>query len=163
MTQEKLKSILEYNPLTGIFKWVVKSSARTNICDIAGTVESQGYIHISIKSKKYKAHRLAFLYMNGYMPKMVDHINRIKGDNRWCNLQEADHKINTRNRSKNKNNTTGANGVYWNSNSNKYQAQIRVDGKSISLGYHTEFHEAVNARKNAEVLYGFSETHGKDI
>ena len=59
-------------------------------------------------------------------------------------------------------NTSGQTGVVWHKRDKKWQVNIRVSGKKVHLGYFIEFHEAVNARKNSEILYGFHENHGKD-
>lgn len=65
-----------------------------------GTVRKDGYIAAAVKGKQYLLHRLAFFYVNGYMPVEIDHINGIRSDNRISNLREVDHKENTRNRNK---------------------------------------------------------------
>ncbi len=161
LTQEYLKSILDYNPDTGVFKWAVSKAQRVERGDVAG-YDSKGYIRIEIDNKPYFAHRLAFLYMTGEMPvDQVDHKNRVRNDNRWINLKEASNSDNQKNKSLQKNNTSGVVGVAW--RETRWVARIMVDKKAINLGSFAEFHEAVNARKNAEIFYGFSENHGKDI
>lgn len=88
LTQKRLKKLLYYNPDTGIFTWKINS--RRSLKDApAGNLHPSGYIRIGIDSKEYRAHRLAFLYMEGYIPENdVDHINRVRDDNRWKNLRE---------------------------------------------------------------------------
>lgn len=54
LTYEELHSQLDYNPLTGIFKWKV-SISNIKIGDEAGTKHHSGYIHIGI-NKKYTKH-----------------------------------------------------------------------------------------------------------
>jgi len=85
ITQTILKELFSYNPDTGIFIRKVSISNQ-----VAGTVagsKDYDYIRIVVNKKRYLAHRLAFLYMLGKMPVEVDHINRNKHDNRWCNLR----------------------------------------------------------------------------
>ena len=51
---------------------------------------------------------------------------------------------------KNKNNTSGYSGVYWDKANNKWRSLIKVDRKSICLGRYVMFEDAVKARKKAE-------------
>ena len=55
------------------------------------------YTYIKIYNKRYRAHRLAFLYMTGEIPKLVDHINRLPWDNTWTNLRATNHRENALN------------------------------------------------------------------
>lgn len=97
LSQEYLKSILHYDPETGILSWKV-DRRRVKIGQIAGYL-CLGYVAIGIDGKLYKGHRLAWLYMTGEWPKdEIDHINRTKHDNRWVNLREATKEQNCDNR-----------------------------------------------------------------
>ena len=134
LTQAELKSRLHYNPETGIFTRIIATS-NVHIGDIAGTVKWNGYIGISIDSKIYYSHRLAWLYMTGSWPKdMIDHINMVKADNRFANLREADNSKNKINQPLLKSNTSGYKGVSFNKLINKFTAQIKINGKKKHLG-----------------------------
>lgn len=55
------------------------------------------------------------------------------------------------------NNTSGRTGVHLRKKSNKWLARISIKGKSIDLGLHESFEDAVAARQKAEIeLYGYS-------
>jgi len=145
LSQLKLKERLYYSPVTGEFTSVVGSNRKV------GTLKSNGYLQIKIQGKCYTAHRLAWLYVFGVWPEgQIDHINRIRNDNRICNLRDVDHKLNMGNNSKN---TSGYPGVRY--EGNKWRAQIGVEGRTIILGRFDTKEEAIQIRKEAETKYNF--------
>jgi len=162
LTQERLKSLLHYDPCTGVFTWLDRRSIRVAAGHIAGGIHPHGYIHIGINKRQYGAHRLAFLYMTGEMPvNQVDHINGVRDDNKWANLRHATHSINSKNRRKDKTNKSGVTGVHWNKRDERWQSNIRINWELLFLGYFTDWFEAVCARKSAETKYGFHINHGR--
>lgn len=162
LTQERLKDLLGYDPGTGIFTRVVKVS-NFNEGDIAGCLRPDGYLQISVDDRRYLAHRLAFLYITGSFPeKDVDHINGIRTDNKWKNIRIVDKRGNARNTKIPITNNSGALGVCWATRESKWMASIKIDGKGRHLGYFNKFDDAVKARKEADVKYGFHENHGRN-
>lgn len=162
ITQAILKSKLSYIPEAGIFTKVLKVSGRVKI---AGT-KNNGYIAIAINKKVYSAHRLAWLYMTGEWPKyMIDHINGIRDDNRFCNLREATNSENQMNRGIPKNNTSGFKGVCWHKQNCKWVAQIKINGKLTHLGCFEKVEDAHQAYcKGAENHHNaFSNTAVKTV
>ena len=114
LTQERLKEVLNYDPETGVFVWVVKPSKSIKIGNVAGSDHTTGYRHIAINRKIIKSHRLAWLYMTGaFPPDQIDHINRIRNDNRFVNLRAVTRSENQHNSGKRKNNTAGYKGVSY--------------------------------------------------
>lgn len=95
LTQKYLKGCLDYNLLTGDFTWKVrddvpKSTNSRMAGKSAGTIaKTHGYKVIRISGKLYLAHRLAFLYVLGYIPEFVDHIDRDRTNCSWINLRCA--------------------------------------------------------------------------
>ena len=147
LTQEYLKSILAYDPETGIFIRKTSPSNRVKIGDIAGSPNSKGYLQIMLKNKLYKSHRLAWLYIYGDFPKAdVDHINHDKADNRIINLREATKSENLQNQIKKQSgNKSGYLGVCFHKKSKKYSATISINRKQWHLGLFPtpeEAHEA---------------------
>jgi len=154
---------LKYDPVTGIVTRRFYSARKGERIKQVGSLHKSGYLHGRVNSKNYKVHRLAWYLYYGEFPKEnIDHINGIRTDNRIGNLRDVSFLENGRNQKKPKRNTSGVQGVYSQKGRPHWYAQIRVNGKNIFLGSFLEFHEAVNARKNAEVLYGFHKNHGRD-
>jgi len=154
LTQEELKKFLHYEPETGMFIWLVDRGGGTKIGNIAGFIRKDGYRHIKIFSKHYLSGRLAFFYMTGKWPEHeIDHINRIRDDDRWCNLRVVTRQQNNRNQNIQKNNTSGIKGVHWIQRLNKWQARIWINKKTVSLGCFNNIEEAAKARKEAEIEY----------
>jgi hypothetical protein len=142
---DKLKQLLEYNPETGLFIWKVATAHRTLVGTIAGSVNCSGYVRLQIAGKLYQAHRLAWLYMTGSLPKEhIDHVNGIKQDNRWCNLREASNGQNQQNQKLQKNNTVGVKGLTYREASGNRAAIYIASVKCLG----TSYTKAISVLKN---------------
>jgi hypothetical protein len=155
---EQVKNYLaEYFDLNakGEFIWKKSPSARVVVGNVAGVMR-RGYRVLTIRGKKYPAHRLVWLAHNGSYPlSFIDHCNGIKDDNRIENLRDVSNAVNMQNRQgrANSNTTSGVLGVYWGKNVNKWIATIKVNYKKIHLGCFKLLEHAVEARKAAENKY----------
>lgn len=123
-------------------------------------VDSKGYARGSYKGKN---RFMARLIMKIDDPKIyVDHINGNTLDNRKCNLRLANNSQNQANRQMHSTNTTGYRGVCWAKDTQKWQASIKVNRKSIYLGQYTNIEDAANAyKKAAEEYFGDFAEHKK--
>ncbi len=133
LTQERLKELLSYDPLTGVFLWKV-NRYRVKAGDRAGCVSSSnGYRIIRIDQKNYSEHCLAWFFMTGAWPKdEIDHRDLDKARNVWDNLREATGSQNKANRrAKGK----YPKGVSFHRASGLFSSRAQKDGKQISLGY----------------------------
>ena len=144
LTAERLRTLLYYDPKIGVFSWRhgMPTARSTHINprrtgDRAGCAGSKdGYWRIRIDRYLFLAHRLAWLYMTGEWPKeQIDHINRDRADNRWCNLRAASHRENMMNKKLNRNNKSGFRGVSFDKRSKKWTSKIMIHRKGIHLGY----------------------------
>lgn len=83
----------------------------------------------------------------------TDHINGDGLDNRRGNLRICSNSQNLMNRGKQKNNASGFKGVWWQKIERKWQAQIQVNKKVISLGYYPTKECAAIAYNEAATKY----------
>lgn len=145
LTHERLKSLLIYNPATGVF---TRNGKR------AGTIHHTGYRYVGVDGDVIIEHRLAWFYVYGVWPEGdLDHINRVRSDNRISNLREATRAANCQNQPTRKTNKSGRTGVYYHKVSGKWAAVISVDKKQIHLGVYDTIEEAVTARRAAETAH----------
>ncbi len=165
ITQEQLKELLHYCPETGVWTWLVDRGGMRK-GDVAGCImASRGkkYIYIGVLGYRPRAHRLAFLYMNGAIPENdVDHEDGNGLNNRWSNLRAVTPAGNAKNQRLHSSNVSGKSGVSWHKRDRKWQAIITVDGRKKQLGYFSKKEEAIAARESAEIEFGYHKNHGTD-
>jgi Putative phage serine protease XkdF/HNH endonuclease len=89
-TPERLRELMDYDPLTGVFTAKVRTGGRVVPGTVLGT-NNCGYVRISVDGKLYYGHQLAFLFMTGSIPSEIDHDDRKRGNNRWANLRDVTH------------------------------------------------------------------------
>jgi hypothetical protein len=151
LTNDRLKELFHYNPDTGAF--TTRSEApqwgRTRNAQ-GGVIHESGYLMISIQRRLYRAHRLAWLYMNGVWPSgQIDHINGMRNDNRWSNLRDVPHWMNNQNqRQATSKSLSGLLGV--SKKRKRWEAKIGVNGQTLHLGIFdtpVEAHEAYLSAK----------------
>lgn len=158
LKRERLLELLSYEPETGIFRWL-ESRGRVSVGQIAGSLKDtpdSGYILIRIDGETYRAHRLAWLYVNDkWPPNDIDHINGIRHDNRFCNLREATRSENLANSRLRSCSTSGLKGAYWEKRRLCWYSNITFMMKNEFLGYFSTAEEAHAAYvKKAKELRG---------
>lgn len=122
ITQERLKAVLHYDPSTGEFIRIAKTGRKGRIGAIVGSRNSAGYIVISIDGKRDYAQRLAFIYMTGKCPAIVDHVDQDTSNNAWANLRPATKSLNAYNSKTPASNSSGLKGASWHRAGRKWQA-----------------------------------------
>lgn len=150
---DEVRGQIAYDPESGLFTWV-KDRGKNKLAGlIAGTVGNHGYIQITINYQRVLAHRLAWAmhYLEDPGDLQIDHINRVRTDNRIVNLRLVDRSENQRNCNLQKNNTSGYRGVTWNRRRNKWQAKVIVRGREHWLGCFSSAEAAAAAISNANL------------
>lgn len=120
-------------------------------------IEKRHY-HIHYKRAKLVLHRLFFYWHNGFLPRLVDHKDTNPQNNKIENLRELTTSQNTRNSHKIKKKTSSKyKGVCWNKQHKKWQANLTLNYKMISLGYYSNEDDAGQAYNDAIRKYGLEE------
>lgn len=169
MNPERLKILLTYNEETGEFhrrerpRSDFSSDRNYGIFAAryagkkAGHSMKNGYVQIRLDGRLYFAHRLAFLYVHGFMPKEVDHINGDPSNNRISNLRAATREQNNRNCRSSLGSTSKYLGVCFARNLKRKQwvAQISPNREHIVIGrYETEDEAAIAYNEKAKEYFG---------
>lgn len=150
ISQSELKKHLSYDPLTGYFTRNV-SAGVSKQGSIAGTKHCLGYINIGLKGQIYPAHRLAWLYVYGEFPSgILDHINRVRHDNRIENLRCVTRSENGINVKLSKRNTTGIKHVSYSEKTGKWYCQLSIKGVKKHKGPFDTKEDAAEAAKTLQ-------------
>jgi hypothetical protein len=136
LTQKRLKELLHYDPVSGVFTRLTDNRRGSRVGDIAGSHHHDGYIYIYVDGANYAAHRLAWLYVHGRWPFVdVDHKHGKEAGNGIENLREATEKLNAQNeRNARISSKSGLLGAYWSKSHKGWCAGITVARRKKWLG-----------------------------
>ena len=154
-TQARLKVLFEYREDGTLIRKVLPSKmSRAKIGEVVkGGVCTSGYYQIHVDGVYYFLHHIIWVWHHGYWPEnQIDHINRIRVDNRIENLREVSQVCNSRNCSLQDRNRVGVKGVGWHKKDCRWAVHIRVValGGLKYLGSFRDLTEAVAHRYAAE-------------
>jgi hypothetical protein len=164
LTQQKVKDIINYDPLTGIFTWKVSSQRMKEGKELTSikrtTPNAKPYYRTRIYGEHIVLHRLAFIFMlDRYPEKCVDHINGNTLDNRWNNLRECSISENNVNSKLYNTNTSGHKGISVVSSGYLAHTQFK---KVRYQKYFNNKEEAITWIKNKrEEIHGEFFNHGE--
>jgi hypothetical protein len=163
LTQEQALALFEYrdgklfwrhcvlsNPseLTAADKRHLKYAGRK-----AGTGNGNGYLTTSYRDKRYYIHHLVFLMFHGYRPKLLDHINGVRDDNRIENLREVTTSQNSMNTSLRSDNVSGTKGVSWHKGAKKWTVTLQVGKVPKYMGLYEDYELACLMASEARDAY----------
>lgn len=134
LTADHLRTLVHYDPETGVFTRIRKTCNRVKVGDVCGSPNSNGYLQVSIENRLYLLANLAVLYMTGSWPTgTVDHRNTVRTDNRWDNLRDIPNDVNQQNRrTASRSSKSGLLGV--SPSHGRWAASIQVNKKKRHLG-----------------------------
>jgi hypothetical protein len=131
LTAERCRELFEYR--AGVLYWRVdRPLVNGGVLRMAGKVAGSinkvtRYCEISADGRRYYRHQLVFLMHHGYIPKLIDHENRVRGDDHIENLREATQAENLRN--------NDSRGYSWNKRKLLWEAYGWANGRKQHLGY----------------------------
>ena len=172
-SSETLDQLLRLDRETGFLYWRSRPTEMFSNADAAKAWNARwagekalsgiscGYRRGSIQGSSVLAHRVVWKMAHGEEPRVIDHENGDKTDNRPSNLRSVTHGENSRNAKRSAANTSGFSGVVWNKRVGKWQSQIGYRSRNIVLGHYDQFDDAISARLDAERTYGFHPNHGR--
>jgi hypothetical protein len=164
LTYQRATELLDYAPLTGVLTWLRRPIRPEEIArdkgwnnrfagKEAGCITPYGYRLVCVTSElfveeKFLGHILGWLLYYGEWPRMqIDHINRVRHDNRIANLRLATVSQNMTNGKLRCNNTSGVKGVHYNKQRNNWIASLNKDGVTVFRQSYRTMEEAVAARQ----------------
>ena len=133
ISQDYLNKIFEYKNGKLFYKNKTHKFSKIKIGDEAGSMYSNGYLNVKLHQKPYAVHRIIFMMFNGFLPKILDHIDGNKLNNKIENLRECDYVTNGYNRKLGINNTSGHKNVAWNKTIKKWRVTLMVKKKFKDL------------------------------
>lgn len=128
LTQARLKELLDYDSSTGEFSRLSGLKGHKAGSKVGSL--THGYEVICIDKKKYYSHRLAFLFMEGRLPKLIDHIDGNGLNNAYANLRECSQSENLANKTNQSNNSSLIKGVCYIKSREAYRARVEIKGIS---------------------------------
>lgn len=132
VTQETLKELFDYKDGNLIWK-VNKGLAKAG--DIAGeTPDSTGYRKVMVNGITYRLHRLVWMWFNGDTTENIKFKDGDRTNTSIENLAVVTKEDLLRGRIKFKNSTSQFKGVYFNSKTNKFVAQVKHKNKTVYVG-----------------------------
>ena len=159
LTVAQLKEVLAYDPETGDFRWLPRPGNAPFNARSAGKLAGHragDYWRIRFDGRNHAAHRLAWLYVHGRLPKGdVDHRDGNGLNNRIDNLRACKTKSQNRANQRMPQRRDHPVGCCWIESRKKWQVYIGARGKRVFVGLFTSRDAAERAYVDmAEELHG---------
>jgi len=149
----RVRELFDYDEHTGLLQWKVRASNRISIGDYVKPSKKPGYVHVGVDGENRLAHHVVWVWNYGSMPDGdVDHINRVRSDNRLANLRCSSRSENILNSERTS--VLGRPGVIR-TPGGKFAVGIHVNRIRTYVGTYPTLEQAAEAYENKHVeLYG---------
>jgi hypothetical protein len=165
LDRQKAESLFRYDQSTGGLFWKERPRSHFNttrgwklfnkkFCGKeAGFLGPAGYRIVEIDGNGWAVHRIVWLLHTGFLPERLDHVNRVRSDNRIENLRECSASQNTVNSSKKPEGCYLVRG--------RWRVLVGFNNKNIHVGYFRDKDAAQKAyaRKRNELFGDFVPHH----
>ena len=138
-----LREYLDYDAETGALTWRLPPAQCVKSGSLAGSRSDKGYLRVGFRSRLYMAHHVVWALAHGrWSEKELDHINRVRDDNRLDNLRECDRAENMQNQGIAGRGSNRLIGASFDKTHGKFTAKIRKDNRQVHLGHYDPEEEA---------------------
>lgn len=158
------RSIIQYNPLTGSFKWITTVLGHS-MGGPAGYWDRDRYLRIWVKGHIYSAASIAWYLSHGEWPKgIIDHIDKNPANNKLDNLRDVPQGLNCLNKRRWSKTGLPA-GVYR--ERGRYRVTINLLNTAKNLGSYDTLEEATAVveaanKKRWELVERWGQVEKKD-
>ena len=150
-SQHRLKELFDYQD--GCLFWKNTAGSKALKGSAVGWIEKNGYMATNVDKKRYRIHRIIFMYHYGWCPDVIDHIDGNRANNRIENLRASSWQKNQFNKKTSKNNKLGLKGVCI--EDGRHKATIKFNNKSMHIGYYDTAEQAHEAyMMKAKEIFG---------
>jgi hypothetical protein len=139
VTHDEVRKLFDYDSENGYFiRFIGIPGASAG--RVTGCIRKDGYDQLSANRKRELTHRLVWLWVHGYLPEQIDHIDGNRLNNRIANLREATTSQNHGNMARPTKNTSGYKGVRQ--RGKRFSANIKTNGQMLYIGTFATAEEA---------------------
>lgn len=156
-SSDELKQMFDYKD--GQLIWKSNGPAKSR-GKVAGCVKAKGYRYVGIDGEQYRVHRLIYAMFHDCYPKLIDHIDNDRLNNRIENLVEISNSENLRKAPLRTTNESGVKGLFL--KGDKWVLKTTAKHGKIWLGQYRSLEAAI---REAKAFYGdeFKEVCSSEI
>jgi len=125
-----LREALTLDPATGRLFWNTGYGGAYSGCEAFTAKRGDGYHVGMVRGVMWRRCRAVFAITYGFLPDCVDHINRVRDDDRPVNLRAATVQENNRNKTSVKGSRSRHLGVSFDKSRGKWKGQLYHNGKN---------------------------------